>query len=92
MAQAFTDNQLTQIDRAAERRVHGDEWRTAKPTKHAERVRDALDEYLKTPASFPLVVPEKSMQDTLEEQHLKHGERRFSGASITGFGGFCDEQ
>jgi hypothetical protein len=31
----FTDRQMEQIDVAAARRVQDDEWRDAKPTKHA---------------------------------------------------------
>lgn len=56
---------------------------------HLEQVREQLDAYLKTPASFPLVVPEVPEQmNLLIRRAFVAKDRRFhpEPTPITGFG------
>ena len=71
-----------------------DAIRDTKPARNAEveKVRAAVADYLDTPDSFPLIVPEIDgrMQDRLDAQDAKARSRRFDDkAVITGFGEFA---
>jgi len=60
-------------------------------TTQTERVQEELREYLATPASFPLVVANRSeMANTLIRQAFKQKDRRFNPEPITGFDNLKD--
>lgn len=77
------DTHMAQIDAAATRRAQDEDWRDTKPTKHIDRVRASLAEYLALPESFPIV--QGDMMNTLIRRAFAAKERRFTGEAITGF-------
>jgi hypothetical protein len=98
------DTHMAQITAAATKRAQAEDWRTTKPTKHAgsdallfplpetpaEVVRAELAGYLTTPAANPrvMVLPERTMQDALNEADKKHlaGRRFDDKAPVSAWG------
>jgi len=51
-----------------------------------EKVQQQVREYLETPESYPLVVPDR-VKNALILAHLKAERRKYTGEPLTGFGG-----